>query len=52
MGRSESVPTVPPFSYLRHNGSKYCQHLLCLKKRANFGKLQFQQGLTNFDNFG
>ena len=24
---------------------------LCLKKRVNFGKLQFQQAPTNFDNF-
>ena len=24
---------------------------LCLKKRANFGKLWFRQALTNFENF-
>jgi len=23
---------------------------MCLKKRANFGKLQFQQAWTDFDN--
>jgi len=44
-----NIRTEPRF--FEPNRTKFVKTTLCLKKRANFGKLYFRQAWTNFDNF-
>jgi len=40
------------FAQRKTNPKSEMTLLVCLKRRANFGKPQFRQAWTDFDNFG